>query len=1775
MLKRTLDENTGACNHPPQKARSKSVSIFSFFKKKKKEKRNSNDSVISTSNDSFELAPGESNTKERNGKGGRERQNILDEESATESRKAKCKDNAANTARSQYTQNYNECQMMKNSHLKKKRESFFQKINILQKFKNYKKKNATSTFHAGHNTSSASAKDEDREEETSNFNKKGSSGYVDYTKMYTNLKQNKSYNIKDEISSLKHKAQILRNSIYFNGKKKADKGKLIHKKVNCSSEIIHYADERESSSCDANSLLTNFKMKSNKLKIDEDDSVDQMGKSGRAQQVERKYVFDRSSDVEVWDEGVVSDGLRSVRGNIHEQQGLNSNRNVIDFNEYAYEEKGQDEAYLAESNRAESVTSEGKNARNVGAGGQQDERDGRSGGQKRDPHMDRSLFHTQGEPKRTGDFSFSRANMELVRNVQSNINDNLRTINNYMQYSNNRGGANLKAYTRTEATTTQEGGKLISKEIITTTQYDKNTTNEDIHKGCSISNVHNSDQLSQGKNTLERIPSNMEENLEQKEIIIKLMYNNNGIFFDQDENGTGGVPSRRANTAKVSSYDEVNSRAYESKSVNVSRSGRTNLHPIRQQIICENVTNQQTCNNEFVNDAHKKFSSPKAIEGGKKDNIINKYLIDPLYNLFVQPKEETDEPNLRNNNISFLPPQGGRNYTSELQKTYRALYDIYDGLYACGMQYKAHPNTDGSMNMVHRSFTRNVDSNTGVSSSMQSRHIPMNNQMDGSGIYMCPLNRSKSMNKQNASPFEHIQNEASNLSVKDTHHGYLNKANLYNTHFNTFHLKENRREPTFRGRGNGNFLSMSAIANCYNGPIKNMCTFLDQNIVRGSYYPRHECLASKFTGRSYTFCKENQGYSVSPVGGQQSGIMKKSSTFHGYQNGVHKDGQPRGYAGAPPEITPMMTPVATGAQIPVATPQMHTLHNCNTYCPEVDGKSHQRVNQMCGTNNAANSLAKNGNLITYPQGNPTNVEGFFSSKGVANNWSEIGTNMGQAKQVSRSGPYAQNSKQVSNKNMRNCTPFHCMPYGEGRPNDSRNGYMSSNFYTPMERLKNEKLRRLQSYSSKSKASVCLSKSQGHGAIHANMLNEDNNGGVIKRAKSLNTARSSSAHLDVLDIYEECYVQNGEANGFVNGNKNDNNLGGGHKYIHSHRVDDAHLRDASSSGSSCSSDKKNLAHDGIEPPLIDRYRSINVGGSAPRGSCQLRENKQTFFRSSSSNDTIHENYPIEGPMFEGQERVDHPSLIHSSNDDDIELYAVSLEQDGDNSVFEVEHENGEAVTLDKDPYVNITNEEAPERKDKSVHQSSTEKVVSCDGNGDTPSVYLTYEGEEPLWTNQNPNVENNSFEDEYNCENGSNSSDLIAEKRPEKVNHHPVCSVMRHNFRREDGRRSRECLPSPVDDYLHSSVNYRQEKKLLNGNVKDTKWTHSSDDKKNDSTSYARTKCDEETKTEEAPNKENYNSKGKDSKLKKITNKKILRNGKVNPNSSKSKILPRVKSTCEEMKKKKGVVKKVSSAIATNLKRKKKDPRSEAINESTIIRPVTAKGRASPSVSPSKRNKIKPTSKSTNSRHGSETAKHFNIVNTVEESVQVNYNVGENKINYKKESIVSSSNAVCIVNKLEDETMQMRTRKRVGQIKNKNKDSRGGEAYSSTSIQREDCNIVGSFSSSSVPLWPDCNLVGSFSTMSIRRENCSIEKRYAYLGESPSDGNGASRVGSFSRRSLSARDSVEKMKKITKNGNFSEKQEKRVTAFSSTRVQLKKNKNAEKKKKKKHVCETEN
>ncbi|ANQ08117.1 Uncharacterized protein PCOAH_00026830 [Plasmodium coatneyi] len=1778
MLKRTLDESTGACKHPPQKARSKSVSIFSFFKKKKKEKNNSNDSVISTSNDSSQLPPGEGNEKKRNSKGGREKQNMMDEESATENKKEKCKDNASKTAHRTYTQNYNQYQVMKNSDLKKKRESFFQKINILQKFKNYKKKNATSTFHAGHNASSASANDEDREEETSNFSKKGSSSHVDYTRMYTNLKKNKGYNIKGELNSLKQKAQMLRNSFYFNGKKKADKGKLIHKNVNCRSEIILNEDERDSSSCEANSLLTNFKMKSNKMKCDEEDSVEQMGNSDKAQKVEREYIFDRSSNVEVWDE------VKSVRGNnTDEQEGFNSNNNVIDFNEYAYEEKREDEAYLVESSGAESVINGGNVAQNIDPSGGHVEQDDCHKG---DRNIDRSVWHTQGEPKRTSEFSFSRSNVELVRKVQSNINDNVRTINNYVMYSNNMGGANIRAHSRTEATTTQEGEILTSKEIKTTPQYDKHTTNEDIQKVCTISKGHKDDHHAQGKNALEYIPIKKEENLAQKEMIIKLMYNNNGIYFNQDENGAAGVPSRRASTAKVSSYDKVNSRAYESKSVNESRSGSTKLQPIRQQITYEKVTNQTSGKNNFSNvyneDAHKKFSSPKAsrghywggksqvtvpmgdthcignpqekhssgnakeekekkkhqngtideeIGGGKKDNIINKYLIDPLYNLFVQPKEETDDPHVRNNNVNLLPPQGERNYTNELQKTYRALYDIYDGLYAGGVQYKAHPNADGRMNVVQRSFSRNVDGNIGVNSSMQSRGIPLNNQIDKSRIYMCPLNRSKSMNKENASPFEHIQKEASNLSVKATHHGYLNKASLYDTHFNTFHLKEKRREPTFMGRGNGNFLSMSGITNCYNGPIKNMCTLLDHKFVRGNYYPRQECLASKFMGRSYTFCKENQGYSGSPVGGQQSGIMKKACTFHGYQKGTQTDVQSRGYPGSPPSVTPMVSGAENPITIHIANTKMHTLRNCRTYCPDVVGTLHPRLNQECITSKGANSLLQNGNPVKCPQGNPTNVESFFSSKGVANNWRQNSTNVRHAEQVSRDGPYAQHSKQVPSKNMRICTPFQCMTYGEGRPNGSKNDYMSSNFYTPVERIKNENLRRLQSYSSKSKAPVCLSKSQGHGAIQSNILHGDNNAGVMKRAKSLNPARSSSAHLGVLDIYEECYVQNGGAHGFVNGNRNDNNLGGGHNYVDSRRVDDAPPRDASSSAGSCSSDKNILSNDWIEPPSIGRHSSVNV---PPRGSCQLRENKQTFFRSNSSDETIRENYPIQDLEFEGKDKMDEPPVSHSNNDEDIELYAVSLEQDVENSAFEVDHENGEVVNLGRDLYENSPNEEAShQRNDNSGHQSSTEKVISCDGNWDTPSVYFTYEGEEPLWTAHNGNVESNSFEDEYNCENGTNSSDLIDEKRPEKVNHHPIRTVMRHNFRTEEERTSRDSLPSPVDDYLHSYDNYSEEKK-------------------NDSAPYTRIKYDRGHKTEEAPHKENYNSKGRNIKLKKITNKKISQNGKVNSNSSKSKIWPSGKETSEDMKKKKGVVKKVSSALSTSLKRKKKDAPNGAANQSKVIRQGTPTGRAPPSVSPSKRNKSKPTSKRTNSLHRNENAKHFNIVNTVEESVQVNYNIGENKFNYKKESIVSSNNAVCIVNKLADEAMKMKTRKRVGQVKNKSKDPRGCETYSSTSIQREDCNFVGSISGSSVPLWPECNFVGSFSSMSIKRGNCSIERRYAYLGESPSDGNGPPPVGSFSRRSASARDSVKKVKKIKKNGMFSEKQEKKATQISSTR-----------------------
>ncbi|CAA9988369.1 conserved Plasmodium protein, unknown function [Plasmodium knowlesi strain H] len=1832
MLKKTLDENTGACNHPPQKARSKSVSIFSFFKKKKKKKNNSNGSVISTSNDSFELTLGEGNRKERNGKGLRKKQNMMDEESVIEDGKAKCKDNGANTTHSEYTQNYNQYQVMKDSHEKKKRESFFQKINILQKFKNYKKKNATSTFHAGPNASSVSADDEDSEEETRNLSKKESNSHVDYTRMYTNLKKNKGYNIKGEINSLKHKAQMLRNSIYSNGKKKADKGKLIHKNVNCSSEIILQADERDSSSCEANSLLTNFKMKSSKLKFDEEDSVEQMGKWGRTQKVEREYIFDRSSDVEVWDEGALSDQVKYVQGNnIDEQEGFNSNNNVIDFNEYAYEGKREDEAYLAERSGVESVTDERKVVRIIGARGEHLEQDERNDCHKGGANMDRNVCHTEREPKRTSEFSFSGNNIELVRKVQSNINDNVRTINNYVLYSNHMGGANLEGHSRTEVTTTQEGEILTSKEIVTTTHYDKHTVNEDIQKGCNISKGHNDDHHAQGKNALECILINKEENLAQKEMIIKLMYNNNGIYFNKDENEAIGIPSRRAKTAKVPSYDKVNSLPYDSKSVNVSRNGSTQLHPIRQKITYEKVMDQTNGKDKFASvcneGTHKILSSPRdsrghywggksqgsvprrdthclgnlqekrnngnakeekeekthqngtingKMEGGKKDNIINKYLIDPLYNLFVHPKEETDDPPFQHNKVNLLPPQGGKTYTNELQKTYKALYDIYDASYAHGVQYKAHPNTDGRMNVMHRAFNRNMGGNTEVGSSIENRGITLNNKIDGSKIYMCPLNRSKSMNKENASPFEHIQKEASNLRVQNIQHGYLNKASLYDTHFNTFHLKGERREPTFKGRDNGNFLNMNGIANCYNGPIKNMYSHLDHKFVRGSYYPRQECLASKFMGRSYTFCKESQGCSGFPLGRQLIGLMKKSCTFHGYQKGAHEDAQPRGYSGFPHTISPMMSPTVKGVEnpmtIPIATPKVHTLHNYRTYCPNVGEQSHPRWNQECIVNNGENNLAQNGNPVKCPQWNPTNVGTSLSNKGIANNWRQNSRNIRHAEQVNRGGPYAQNTKQMPSQNIRNCTPFQCMIYGEGRPNGSRNDYMSSNFYTPVDRLKNENLRRLQSYSSKSKAPMCLSKSQGHGAIQSNMLDGDNNGGVMKRAKSLNPARSSSAHPCELDIYQECYVQNEEAHEFLNKNTNDNNVGGDHNCMQSHRIEDISPRDANRSSDSCVSGKKNLAHDWIKPPSIAHNSSVNIRGNLSRGDSQLRENKQTFFRSNTSNELIRENYAVEGPTFEGKDKMNHPPGSHSNNDEDIEVYAVSLEQDGENSVFEVDHENGEVVNLDKDLYENFTNEEEThQRNDSSGHQSSTEKVVSCDGKWDTPSVYFPYEGEEPLWTAHNPNVENSPSEDEYNCENGTSSScsDFISEKRPEKVNHHPICTVVRHNFRTQEGMESRESLQSSVDNYLHNYLIHSEQKKILNGKGKDTKWTHACDEKKNDSVSYARTKCDGGSKTELSLYKETYNSKERDMKLKKLTNKKNSQSGKVNPNSAKSKILPNGRRAYEEKKKKEGVVKKGNSALATSLKKKKKDPLSGTANESKVIRQVTPTRKAPPSISPSKRSKSKPTSKNTNRHHGSESTKHFNIVNTVEESVQVNYNMGGNKINYKKESIVSSSNSVCIVNKLEDEVMKMRTRKRVGQIKSKNKDSKVGEAYSSTSIQREDCNFVGSFSNSSVPLWSDCKFVGSFSSMSIKRENCSIEKRYAYSGEAPLHINGAPRIGSIPRRSASARDSVKKVKMIRKNRKHSEgKQGKKATGTSSTRVQIKKNETAEKKKKKK-------
>ncbi|SBT36055.1 hypothetical protein, conserved [Plasmodium ovale wallikeri] len=429
------------------------------------------------------------------------------------------------------------------SHFKKKRESFFQKINILQKYKNYKIKKAASAIQTEPGETSPS--------DGGRYGRGYGRGYGRFDdakcggRKESSRASRKSYSIKEEFKNLKHKAQALKKSISFSKKKKkkGHMGILTSKDINSSSEIVPRTDNANSFSNDAQSLKKDFKIRNNKMIHGEKDMSSHISifskdiNSSNVDVVEKNYMFRQHSDVEMWEGDKLCKEITQLSENdpSNTNNMLNSNINVVDFNEYSYNIKREEDNYFANSEDPQNYANheDVKDVKDVKRNHKHSCTNGISGGTPK-KKVNEVL------PVQNGDETMTGSLHNIIHNVKDGRNNVVykgkeNTLNGRVELNRKEseneveGEEQEKKLTRKECTPGYYG--QYDKEEGTCHQY------EQAQRGPH-GYPHNL-----GDETSLKDMRNNQESIAQKEIILKLMYNDKGIYFNKDENIVGYIPS--------------------------------------------------------------------------------------------------------------------------------------------------------------------------------------------------------------------------------------------------------------------------------------------------------------------------------------------------------------------------------------------------------------------------------------------------------------------------------------------------------------------------------------------------------------------------------------------------------------------------------------------------------------------------------------------------------------------------------------------------------------------------------------------------------------------------------------------------------------------------------------------------------------------------------------------------------------------------------------------------------------------------------------------------------------------------------------------------------------------------------------------------------------------------------------------------------------------------------------------------------------------------------
>ncbi|CRH00215.1 conserved Plasmodium protein, unknown function [Plasmodium relictum] len=1160
MLDKVSHEKSKKCAH--NKVRSKSISFLLFFKKNKK-KKDSPNYVSAIDRKSYFQNSEEDEKKEIS-----EKSSIKIMENRNNERPLQTIQKSESLLKNEINENINDHNefQKKDFHLKKKRESFFKKINILQKFKNYKIKKTTSTFHTFNDKISYSE----------NYNKNGKSNNLEYkennnmtSEFYNNLNKSKSYSIKHEFNSIKSKAQRLKKKINL---KKKSKSKLMFNK-DYNSEIIHN-DNMVIMLNEAHSIKNNFK-RENSLEYDEkSNNYEFKGNtfSDKNNISNSNETIDKSKNNEM-----CSDLLYKKTIENNNEYIMNSNKNSIDINEHSSKVKRED--FIISYDNKSSQNSIDKANANLN-------------------YKFNCMNDKNSEKyKRIKEDSSKKNNDQMIRNIKHNISNNLNSINNFLIYKNNE-NIHLNVNEKINKIGDKKNEEFNCKKERNIVDFPNKK--KDIFEYENIERTYNDSvyNLNKTNNVDEKnffICNKFDkEQTNEKEIILKLMYNNNGIYFNKDEHMNSSLyfEDKKPNYECIEKNKNVASSENINKNKDIYKNTKTtfqkklpkntnnnfnkkfhsvnNFHRDKIQGIntitnnsglnkninlnilsksynknmnrhfIQSVNNDSNTNeiknnlhNDFLNLKYKNSSSSNIIKknnqndisknenlGEEKSSIISKYFINPLYNLFLQSREDVvDNSNIKESEKidSFKIT---KNYTNELQKTYKTMYDICDSSYANNQCYGINNRKSNELQYINSYNNYNLNSCMTNNNLKSKNYLFINNKIkdenDKRINYLSNFNKNIVENKiiQN----DHVKNIPTsdiNYLNKNAQIVYLDNTYYNNDNFNSKILKEEYLKCV----ENRNYSCINTgNINHFNTPIKNNSIILYDNssINNGN---KNCYIKNNITDKSSIFnnifTNNNNSTNNKVINNYESNGLKKECA-----SDWHFSNEKRNYSGN-------------------KNSHIYNMKNCSNHTNSILINHIDNFNDDNQKNFYVNDFNFQKPFNNLRKENDINENINYNNNIIGYN-GKVNDKMPENDEYLKKFVYLQKNRQLLNKNYSN---YNCVYSSDLESNQrydnniihkSRNEYMKNNFSSDLNDLKNENnLTKFHSFSI-DHSSICLSKDKMKTEISSVFKNNHKHN--TKRTKSLNQIRMSNFNPNSLDIYQESYIKSkNENNNYINCN----------------------------------------------------------------------------------------------------------------------------------------------------------------------------------------------------------------------------------------------------------------------------------------------------------------------------------------------------------------------------------------------------------------------------------------------------------------------------------------------------------------------------------------------------------------------------------------------------------------------------------------------------------------